>query len=167
MNAGDSETGSYEAETEGRRCCLCLCTSGPDPGGAHTLAMQHWSSSSLWKKKKKKISTLMKCQRRCTRRMQTFLPTVGTATSGHFDSHLGLPEHSPSHFREERRRPQTLTVWDSRSFCNNNHRLVFDSEMTINDSRRSGSLWRRRKRGRDLSIKTNNACLNTTKEWFK
>lgn len=100
----------------------------------------------------------------------------GTAAPGHFDSHFGMPDHSPSRFKKERQWPRTLAVWDSHSLCNNNHRLVFDSKMTINDSRHSRvcgedakkirathqtlpTLVCQKKKG--LSIKRNNTYLNT------
>lgn len=100
----------------------------------------------------------------------------GTAAPGHCDSRLSMPEHSPSLFGKERQGPRTLTVWDSHSLCNNNHRLVFDSKMTINDSLRSRvcgedskEIWATHQtlstlvcqKEKGLSIKTNNACFHT------
>lgn len=69
--------------------------------------------------------------------MEADVPAHQTATRGHFEIHRSLLEQSLSHFREERQRPQTLTLWDSCSLCNNNHHLVFDSKITINDLQHS------------------------------
>lgn len=73
---------SYQAETEGRRCFPC--TSGPG-------VVDEMSETVL--------------------EMGADVPAHhGTATPGHCDSCLGLLEHSPSHFREERQRARTLTA---------------------------------------------------------
>lgn len=108
------------------------------PGGAYTLAIQHTALVIIFTMEKKREKKSVNEMSETVHEMEADAPAHhGTSTPGHFDSHLGLLEHSPSYFREERQRPQTLTVWDFRSFCNNNHRLVFDFKMTINDSRRS------------------------------
>lgn len=123
---------------DGGKGALSLYLAGPDPVElTHWwYSIQHWSSSSLWERKKR--NEYINEMSETVHEMEADIPAYHeTATPGHFDSHLGLLEHSPFHFREERQRPQTLAVWDSRSFCNNNHCLVFDSKMTINDSRRS------------------------------
>lgn len=172
-------SGSHQAETDGRGAVVSVAPR-TRPGGGHTLAIQHNSIRHhlhFAKKKKKKIVKQFNEMSETVHEMEADVPAHhGTAAPGHFDSRLSMLEHSPSLFGKERQRPRTLTVWDSHSLCNNNHRLVFDSKMTINDSRHSrvcgedskeirathqtlSTLVCQKEKG--LSIKTNNACFHT------